>query len=103
MYLQANAVHGVDGTKRLIEIIGIDQIAHSAKTTSAGMPGLSLSWGSVTVSLMAYTVEERPSAVCTLRGVNSAWSAMCVTCALNVSPGNESTFTLAACPRWICP
>ena len=46
------------------------------KTTSAGIPGLIFPPVSPSLSFTAKTVFLRPSTVCTLRGVNSAWSEM---------------------------
>ena len=51
-------------------------VGPAANNTSAGMPGLSLKSGLDSCSSTAYTVLLRPSTVCTLRGVNSASSAM---------------------------
>src|SRR5262249_59029763 len=50
--------------------------ADPGSSASTGMPGLSTPSRLSAVTLMRYTSFERSSAVCTLRGVNSAFGEM---------------------------
>src|SRR4030095_5458585 len=71
----------------------------NASSASTGMPGFRTPARLSTVTLMRYTSFDRSSAVCTLRGVNSAFGDMKVTLPDTPSPPASVT-TLADCPSF---